>query len=170
MDQHTVYTILKELSRRAIIDFIPRKNIPLITYSQDRIDGCDLIITKEVYDRRKEEFARRIQAVIDYASNDTICRSRQLLRYFGETDTKDCTHCDVCINRGSQPADDLQIATSKIRQLLSDGKRHSIDELYAIDKTSAYTDANISNTTIDNALKHLLSEEQAFMDGSFVYM
>ena len=172
MDQHTVYTILKELSRRAIIDFIPRKNIPLITYSQDRIDGCDLIITKEVYDRRKEEFARRIQAVIDYASNDTICRSRQLLRYFGETDTKDCTHCDVCINyqKNLTPEHGLEQTIKKITDLLSDGKKHPIYELHNLGKLSDNEDDNVACDFIDKALKHMQNEEIVYMDGSFIYL
>ena len=37
--------------------------------------------------------------MIDYATNDSECRCRQLLRYFGESDASDCGICDVCLDR-----------------------------------------------------------------------
>ena len=38
----------------------------------------------------------RIDAMLRYMQTDNQCRSRQLLRYFGETDSHDCGRCDVC--------------------------------------------------------------------------
>ena len=32
----------------------------------------------------------------DYASQDGECRQRFLLRYFGQEESSDCGHCDVC--------------------------------------------------------------------------
>lgn len=43
-----------------------------------------LVFSNEVYDDRKKEYAERIKSIINYAENDDICRSRQLLRYFVE--------------------------------------------------------------------------------------
>jgi ATP-dependent DNA helicase RecQ len=34
--------------------------------------------------------------MLDYVTNISQCRSRQLLRYFGEKKTHDCGTCDVC--------------------------------------------------------------------------
>ena len=56
-----------------------------------------LVLSKEIYDNRKKEYTERIEAMINYATNDDICRSRQLLRYFGEERSTDCNQCDVCI-------------------------------------------------------------------------
>ena len=90
--------ILTNLSKKRIINFIPRKNIPLISYTQDRIDGVDVVLSKEVYENRKEEFIKRINSVINYAQNERVCRSRQLLSYFGENKSTDCGQCDVCLS------------------------------------------------------------------------
>jgi ATP-dependent DNA helicase RecQ len=39
-----------------------------------------------------------LQQSIDYASSEHLCRSIQLLRYFGEEDVKKCGVCDVCLS------------------------------------------------------------------------
>jgi len=44
--------------------------------------------------------------MLDYVTNDTVCRSRMLLRYFGESNGHDCGQCDTCISlRNRQSAD-----------------------------------------------------------------
>ena len=47
LDQNQTYIVLTNLSKKRIINFIPRKNIPLITYTQDRVDGEEIILKKE---------------------------------------------------------------------------------------------------------------------------
>jgi ATP-dependent DNA helicase RecQ len=82
----------------------------------------------------KERYADRIHAMIRYASTDDQCRSRQLLRYFGEEQSKDCHQCDVCLN-GQALADTCPeglSAEEQIRQLLSDGQPHHVTQLRSI--------------------------------------
>jgi ATP-dependent DNA helicase RecQ len=64
----------------------------------------------------------------EYMDNDQVCRSRQLLRYFGEENAHDCDRCDVCLSHRpdtSQP--DLH---QQLLALLSDRRQHPIAELY----------------------------------------
>ena len=82
LDRNQTYMVLVNLSKKHIIDFIPRKSIPLISYKRDRVDGSDVILDKSVYEERKEQFQKSINSVINYAQNDRVCRSRQLLYYF----------------------------------------------------------------------------------------
>ena len=56
--------------------------------------------------RVKADFEKRILAMIDYCENESECRSRQLLRYFGETESEDCCHCDICRARRKESSDE----------------------------------------------------------------
>ena len=84
-----VYQILKGLGQRHILHFIPQRKTPYIRYTQRREDKALVRISPDVYEERLAQFRQRIKAVIEYATNESVCRSRQLLRYFGETNSQD---------------------------------------------------------------------------------
>ena len=91
LNKQQLYMVLKNLSMRHIISFIPRRKDPYITYTQNRVDGFRVIIPTSVWEVRKEQFTKHIESILNYAKNDKVCRSRQLLLYFGEeTSAKYC--------------------------------------------------------------------------------
>ena len=148
-----VYQILKGLSQRHILHFIPQKKTPYIRYTQRREDKELLQFPPAIYEERLSQYRQRIAAVIRYATDDRICRSRQLLSYFGETDNRDCGLCDVCLSHRreglvSEPR--LNTAMEKILQLLSDGHPHPITDL---------RDLQLPVGELDAALSYLLQEE-----------
>ena len=148
-----VYQILKALSQRHILHFIPQKKTPYIRYTQRREDKEILQFPPVIYEERLAQFRERIAAVIRYATDDRICRSRQLLRYFGETDSHDCGLCDVCLSHRkeglvSEPR--MNAATEQILHLLADGQPHPITDLRGI---------QLPEGELDTALKYLLQEE-----------
>ncbi|WP_288286235.1 RecQ family ATP-dependent DNA helicase [uncultured Prevotella sp.] len=98
LTQPQVYMTLRALTQKHILDFIPQKHIPFIRYTQRREESERLVISKSIYDDLKIRFAERIEKMLEYANSGNICRSRMLLRYFGETNTEDCGQCDVCLN------------------------------------------------------------------------
>lgn len=99
LTQPQVYMILRALTQKHILDFIPQKHIPFIRYTQRREESERMVISKTIYDDLKARFAERIEKMLEYANCEHICRSRMLLRYFGETNTEDCGQCDVCLNQ-----------------------------------------------------------------------
>jgi ATP-dependent DNA helicase RecQ len=96
ISQDTVYKYLSKLSSLKVIKYIPRKNTPLITYTEERLDDKTIYISHDDYNRRKEAYAERVMKVVRYVFSSDRCRSRLLLEYFGQTDAKDCGICDVC--------------------------------------------------------------------------
>lgn len=158
-----VYVILKNLAQRNIIYFIPQRKTPFITYLQDRIDGEKVVLSKEIYEERKEQYVKRINAMQAYASNNEVCRSRQLLIYFGEKRHKDCEQCDVCLDHESPEPSNEQTKNAReaILKLLKDGERHHITELHKL---------NLPNKGLDVALEYLIHEEEINIDGSFIFL
>ena len=98
LPEEQVHEVLKQLSRRRIIHFIPHKEKPQLTYVMRRVDTCYVEIPRSVYEQRRELLSRRIRAMAGYFGQDDLCRSRYLLQYFGD-DAPDCGHCDVCLAR-----------------------------------------------------------------------
>ena len=153
LQPHQVYQILKGLSQRHILHFIPQKKTPYIRYTQRREDKEFLQFPPKIYEERLSQFRQRIAAVIRYATEDRICRSRQLLSYFGETDNHDCGLCDVCLSHRkeglvSEPR--LNTAMEKILQLLDDGQPHPVTDLRGL---------QLPVGELDTALEYLLREE-----------
>jgi len=120
IDREVIYNYLKYLRKSGIIDYVPRKRTPYIYFSKERIREERMTISKENYDFRKKDFKDRISAVINYATSTTKCRSRMLLRYFGETDSPECGICDICRRMRSKGLSSFEFneITDRIRVML----------------------------------------------------
>ncbi|MBW4713664.1 RecQ family ATP-dependent DNA helicase [Prevotella denticola] len=160
LDRNQTYTVLVNLSKKRIINFIPRKNTPIVRYRSDRIDGADIVLDRSVYEDRKAQFVKRIHSVIDYAQNGRICRSRQLLRYFGETKSVDCGQCDVCLSHtDTEDGDERKLIRRQLLTLLADGKKHHITEIRRL---------NSDWELIGDVMREMVLEEDICMEGSFL--
>ena len=162
LDRNQTYMVLVNLSKKRIIDFIPRKSIPLISYKRDRVDGSDVILDKSVYEERKEQFQKSINSVINYAQNDRVCRSRQLLYYFGEKKSVDCEQCDVCLSHSHHDDHNQQEEIKeKLLAMVADGERHHVTEVRQLDEDW---------DMVTKVMKELMNEEQLLMDGSYLIL
>ncbi len=162
LDRNQTYMVLVNLSKKRIIDFIPRKSIPLISYKRDRVDGSNVILDKSVYEERKEQFQKSINSVINYAQNDRVCRSRQLLYYFGEKKSVDCEQCDVCLSHTHHDNHDQQEEIKeKLLAMVADGERHLVTEVRLLDEDW---------DMVTKVMKELMDEEQLLMDGSYLIL
>ena len=153
LEPHQVYMTLKGLSQRHILHFISQKKTPYIRYTQRREDMEHIMLPPAVYEERKRQYEERIHAIIKYATNDQVCRSRQLLRYFGEDDSHDCHLCDVCLAHRPEGKVTEARFTNAMEQILArldDGKPHPITDL---------RDIQLPTDELDAALEYLLQEE-----------
>jgi len=163
LQPHQIYMTLKSLSERHILHFIPQKKTPYIRYTQRREDMEHIQLPPAIYEERKQQFQQRIHAIIDYATNDQVCRSRQLLRYFGEENGHDCGQCDVCLSHrpeGMVSEPKLNHAMQQIMALFSDGQPHPITDL---------RDIQLPTDELDAALTYLMKEEYLRLDDGFLY-
>lgn len=155
-DSETVYNILKELSNRRIIDYIPRRNTPTVMFCISRINKEDVILSPMVYEDRKRECSKRIEEIIRYVSENSVCRSRMLLKYFGETNTNDCEQCDLCIKRRElgMTHKSWDNVKQEINTILTDGKFHQVSDIYTIS-------GNKENIKL--VLRQMLNEEEVII-------
>ena len=99
LTRQQIYNILVTLTKRRIVDYIPRKKTPYIIYTRERLELRFLHIPASVYEERKARYEARIKAMEEYVTTENVCRSRMLLRYFGEKNEHNCGQCDVCLNK-----------------------------------------------------------------------
>ena len=122
ISQEQVYNYLKHLRKSNVVDYIPRNRTPYIYFAKERIAVDRLKISKESYSLRKKELKKRIDAVIEYGTSTTKCRSRILLEYFGEADAAPCGVCDVCksLNTLELTSFEFETITKDIKKMLAE--------------------------------------------------
>ena len=159
LDRQQVYACLKALSTRQIIHFIPQHKSPLITYTRDRAETKYVILPKEIYEERKKQYTRHVEAIISYATNEGICRSHQLVTYFGEENARECGICDVCVNRNSKDKKEkTEAARQAILDFLSDHQVHQPGELRKLDLPQEHLTQAIRSLVHDGLIK--INEDQ----------
>lgn len=97
LSRQQVYEMLIRLTQLRIVKYIPQKKTPYIIYARERVEKEQIYLSPEVYEERKNRYVNRIEAMLNYATSCTTCRSRLLLHYFGEKNQHSCGICDTCI-------------------------------------------------------------------------
>lgn len=118
LTRRQIYELLIRLAKLRIISYVPRKKTPFIIYTRERVERHHLQILPSVYEERKERYEKRIEAMLDYVTNDTVCRSRMLLHYFGESNEHNCGECDTCIRLRNQKNSDRTSTKELAEQIL----------------------------------------------------
>ena len=103
MTREQVYNHLRHLTQLRVLNYVPHKDTPQITYTCRRVDADQVQIMPDIYEVRRDQYRTRIDAMIRYFTETDMCRSRFLLHYFDD-DGPDCGYCDVCIAREEETA------------------------------------------------------------------
>ena len=94
-----VYDRLTALSKHRILHYVPRKKAPQITFTRPREEPRYVVIPRFAYEDRRSKDEKRLEKVIEYLNEEHYCRTRLLLHYFGEKNTKNCKTCDICLKK-----------------------------------------------------------------------
>ena len=127
-----VVEMLLRLKKLEVIDYQAKVALPKITYTKGRVEYFK--IGKKHYLERKEISFKQVEAVVNYAENESFCRSNKLLNYFGETSAKKCGVCDVCLSESWASANTDDLETFVFEQLKNGPKK--VDELLGKSKYS----------------------------------
>ena len=163
LSRQQIYDTLVMLTQRRILHYIPQKKTPYIIYTRERQEKNRLHFSKEVYEDRKESYAKRIESMIEYASAEENCRSRMLLRYFGEKNEHNCGQCDVCLQkRRKEISKEERLELQKeILDILKKGQLTTATLIHAIqgDKEIAH-----------EVISFLLAEEIIHLKNGMLYL
>ncbi|QWX84897.1 RecQ family ATP-dependent DNA helicase [Cellulophaga sp. HaHaR_3_176] len=87
---------LEQLEKDKIITYTAQHNDIEIEFLVPREDDSTINLFAKKVEQLITQKTNNIEAILAYIKNDTICRSEQLLSYFGEK-RKKCGKCDVCL-------------------------------------------------------------------------
>lgn len=152
LTREQVYEILVMLSQRRILHYIPRKKTPYIIYTKKRVEKERLVISNDVYEKRKESYTERIKSMINYAIAEENCRSRILLYYFGEKNDHNCGQCDVCLAKHESgiKLGEFQNIKEQILLLLSENP---------LPPNELYSKLQVNPEKISSVIAFLMNEE-----------
>ncbi len=164
LTRQQIYNILVTLTKRRIVDYIPRKKTPYIIYTRERLELRFLHIPPSVYEERKARYEARIKAMEEYVTTENVCRSRMLLRYFGEKNEHNCGQCDVCLSK--RTTDNLS------EKSYEEVKRQIFDLLSHSPLTPAETADQIKaeKEDIGQVIRYLLDEGELKMQDGMLHI
>jgi ATP-dependent DNA helicase RecQ len=117
----TIISTLKKMENDAVIELKLHHTDSSITFIVPREDDKTInVISKELEtlnQKKKEE----VKSVLNYIENTSVCKSIQLVSYFGEKTAQACGICSVCASQEASPSKEETILISKkILLLLED--------------------------------------------------
>ena len=122
------------LSLAHVISYVPTDHSDVVVLHHDRLHPGNVNLMPSRYAMLRESFHARAEAMLKYVSETSECRSRYLLRYFGQTKAADCGTCDVCrARRAALPARTLQQMTRRklIEYIDEKDGEYSLEEIVA---------------------------------------
>ncbi|MBU2928684.1 RecQ family ATP-dependent DNA helicase [Winogradskyella psychrotolerans] len=128
LPENQVITQLQRLEKDEVISLQIANTDSEITFLKPREDDITINPIAKTIKQQHTLKHQQIEAVLSYIKNDLVCRSQQLLSYFGEQTVQNCGICSVCIAKASktnptagvtnQILKALQAETLSSRQLL----------------------------------------------------
>ncbi len=149
-----IFSYLQSLHKLRIVDYIPQKTTPYITFTQERLHPKTFRLSEENYNFLKNNYKNRIKSVIEYVQREDKCRSRILLEYFGEINAQDCGRCDICHRNYKGKEKNIKIAEKLIIETINE-KSISANELIR--------ELNIEKQIVQEAISNLLDNEIIYL-------
>jgi ATP-dependent DNA helicase RecQ len=122
-----------------------------VTFIEPREDDKTINRIASIIEQQNKLKQQQVKAMLNYVENDSVCKSMQLLAYFGEKDISPCGICSVCSkSKKSKKPQDIKTIKNRIIELLENGDCSSRQIISAL---------NCSETDLKTVLKLLLEHE-----------
>ncbi|MCF7568089.1 RecQ family ATP-dependent DNA helicase [Sabulilitoribacter arenilitoris] len=117
---------LYELENNQVITLNLAKTDAQITFIQPREDDKTINRIAKIIEQQNKLKQQQVKSMLDYVENDSVCKSMQLLAYFGEKEIEPCGICSVCVETKKEKApQNLKSLKNSIIELLETGELSS---------------------------------------------
>ena len=134
---------LTALNKAEIVRFESSKTDAQISFIEPREDNKTIHRISKIVNQQHDLKKAQLQSVIDYVKNDGICKSKKLLAYFEESNSKQCGICSSCLeskNSDLFSEKDTQIILNLLKiKALSSNKLEVISTFNRVKLTSLLT-------------------------------
>ncbi|MCF1423180.1 RecQ family ATP-dependent DNA helicase [Mangrovimonas futianensis] len=124
--------ILKKLEVDGIISLQLKSTDIQVTFIQPREDDKTINRIIPIIQQQNDLKNKQVNDMISYIENDELCKSIQLLSYFGEENLNACGICSVCIKKSSKPPISLEEVNEAILAYLGKKEANSRELLLKI--------------------------------------
>jgi ATP-dependent DNA helicase RecQ len=151
INESVLISTLQQLERDEIITLNLAKTDAQVTFIEPREDDKTINRIASIIEQQNKLKQQQVKAMLDYVENESICKSMQLLSYFGETDINPCGICSVCIkSKKKKTPNDLNNIKKRIIELL---------ELSDQSSRNLITELNCTDDELKSVLKLLLEHQ-----------
>ncbi len=112
-----IQQLLLKLREKGIVTYDVKNNDATLIFNEIREDEKTINRVAKYLENQNQLKIAQLRSVLHYADDKKTCKSRLILSYFGETDSKDCGICSYCLSKKKKPADTESLA-KKITALL----------------------------------------------------
>ena len=150
LSESLIHLNFEQLATDNIIDYTRTTSDLELLFLVHRDDDRTINRFAKIIEDQNQLKVENVSKMLAYIENDTICRSVQLLQYFGEIQKGVCGICDVCIKN---TLDNRDVINTKLK----------IIEYLRINKANSrelQQRLNINQEIVITALRELLEENQ----------
>ena len=160
-----VVDLLEKLQQLEILKYLPRTNAPKLIFTKNRAEASTIRISEEILEKRKQLKKQKMESIIAYSENITICRTQQLLNYFGEENNYKCGKCDVCVERNKLDISDLEFEKIKkyLQNILSEKEMISSEIVNTITDVREEKIIKVLQWLIDNGQIKLMENKYSWI-------
>lgn len=122
----TVINALEKMEKENVLDLKLFHTDATITFIVPREDDKTINRVSRELEALNQKKESEVKSVLNYINDDTICKSLQLVRYFGEKGAENCGICSVCASQKSTPSKkEIQLISENILILLEENQLSS---------------------------------------------
>ena len=131
--EESILKTLRQLKVENIIAYQERNSDLELTFLVPREDDVTINVFAHKVKALNATKVKNIENILTYINNTKVCRSKQLLHYFGEKVETNCGKCDICKAKIPLDADITAFVSDEIVRLLKTESKSSRELIKALD-------------------------------------